>query len=356
MNILFLGRKIDISNGGGIVTKRNLDVLKALDCVDNVYEIFIESRSILRRVVNIITRKPLGFSGGALKLIDSILINQNCEIVFIEHSMLGGFAKLISRKHKDIKIISFFHNVEYDYYSDKVKIDGVMNYPMIYWAKQNETSIANHSHYNIVLTKRDADRLKLLYNINTSLILPITLKDHSINYDLQTGEDNFHLFVGSAFFANMEGISWYIENVLIETDSLLIIIGKGMESLKQKYSNITNLKILGFVENLDKYYVNADFIVNPVFSGSGMKTKTIEALKYGKSIIGTKEAFVGLHENLDGIAFECNDVKAFTKAIEKIRSELKIYKNNPLSRKLYEEHYSFSTTVGKLENFLIQID
>lgn len=34
-------------------------------------------------------------------------------------------------------------------------------------------------------------------------------------------------------------------------------------------------------------------MVMPIFSGSGMKVKTAEALMYGKFLIGTKEAFEG---------------------------------------------------------------
>jgi len=34
-------------------------------------------------------------------------------------------------------------------------------------------------------------------------------------------------------------------------------------------------------------------VILPIISGSGMKTKTAEALMYGKSIIGIKEAFEG---------------------------------------------------------------
>lgn len=42
-----------------------------------------------------------------------------------------------------------------------------------------------------------------------------------------------------------------------------------------------------------EYIYNADFLIAPIFEGSGMKLKTAEALMYGKTVFGTTEAFEG---------------------------------------------------------------
>ena len=41
------------------------------------------------------------------------------------------------------------------------------------------------------------------------------------------------------------------------------------------------------VDCLETWYEKADVVISPIFLGSGMKTKTAEALMYGKPILGT---------------------------------------------------------------------
>jgi hypothetical protein len=55
---------------------------------------------------------------------------------------------------------------------------------------------------------------------------------------------------------------------------------------------------VGRVESLGIFYRSVDCVINPMAGGTGLKIKTIEALAYGRPIIGTKSAF-------DGIATGC---------------------------------------------------
>ena len=50
---------------------------------------------------------------------------------------------------------------------------------------------------------------------------------------------------------------------------------------------------MDLLDDLGEYYRNCDVVIAPIFEGSGMKTKTTEALMWGKYIIGTNESFCG---------------------------------------------------------------
>ncbi len=51
---------------------------------------------------------------------------------------------------------------------------------------------------------------------------------------------------------------------------------------------------VGRVDNLGLFYRNVDCIINPMAGGTGLKIKTIEAMAYGRPVIGTKSAFEGI--------------------------------------------------------------
>lgn len=351
MNILFLGRKTNKIDGGSIITMRNLMLLKNRNF--NVFEILVDNKNVYRKILNIISGKPLGYHREVIEKIYFFLNNYNIDLVFIDHSLLGGYAKIISKNN--IPIVFFFHNVEAIYYKEKMKIEGFHNFPMILWAKKNEKSAIQYSNYLITLTKRDSNNLKDIYGEQASLVLPTTFIDKYTGKSKLVEFNNYHLFVGSAFFANIEGLRWYINNILDNLNSRLLIIGKGFEFLNSEFKN-RNFITLGFVDELEPYYLNADFVINPVFSGSGMKTKTIEAFMYGKTIIGTHEAFIGIEEDLKDIAFIADDKTLFMNNINKVLSNLEFYKHNTLSRDLFIKNFSIRTSINKFNKILKAIN
>lgn len=52
--------------------------------------------------------------------------------------------------------------------------------------------------------------------------------------------------------------------------------------------------IMGMVDKLTDFYDHVDCVLNPMIGGTGLKIKTIEALAYGRPIIGTVDAFEGI--------------------------------------------------------------
>lgn len=347
MKILYLGRKLDVVDGGSIVTNRNLIYLKKIS-QGNLLEFTLRDKSILGKLLNIIIGNPWGYKKSLINEIKNELVKSKYSYIFIDHSLLGGYAKILY--NFNVPIITFFHNVEYFYYKEKVKVDGFSNFLMIWAAINNEKSALKYSSRIICLTKRDSKLLKSIYGRGANLILPTTLKDmYSNSGSIESVEGKYHLFVGSAFFANLDGICWYIDRVLNQINLVLIVIGNGMEVLKKKYHNHPRLIVKGFVEQLEPYYKNADFVVNPISTGSGMKTKTVEALMYGKTIIGTKEAFTGI-ENVEdkNIGFLCESVDQFVATINNFNGK----KHNVSSRKYFLENFDLERELKNFETFL----
>lgn len=347
MKILYLGRKLDVVDGGAIVTDRNLIYLKKIS-QGNLIEFTFRDKGMLRKLLNIVSGNPWGYKKSIICEIKNHLTKSKYSYIFIDHSLLGGYAKILSEF--DVPIITFFHNVEYLYYKEKVKVDGYTNLLMIWSAINNEKRALKYSSKIVCLTERDSSLLKSIYGRGANLILPTTLKDKYVNSSsLENTEKNYHLFVGSAFFANLEGICWYIEKVLSRIDLTLIVIGNGMEVLSKKYFNHPKLIVRGFVDHLEPYYKNALFVINPIHTGSGMKTKTVEALMYGKTIIGTREAFTGI-ENVEdeNIGYLCESEDQFVDTINNFQGE----KLNVFARNYFLNNFDLEKEFKNFEAFL----
>jgi tetrahydromethanopterin S-methyltransferase subunit H len=79
-----------------------------------------------------------------------------------------------------------------------------------------------------------------------------------------------------------------------------------------------------------------------------MKTKVIEAMSYGKSIIGTDEAFQGIECDFSRIGAKCNTAEEFIKAIESLSDNL----FNPYTYQVFSDKYETSTVENRLKSFM----
>lgn len=357
MKLLFIG-KIDPSNKDGalMVSKRNLDVLRSVFGESNVtvYS-YKDSKSmhILLRLFLAIFGFSNGFRPKFLKKIERIVQNDaELKYVFLDSSLLGSCASSLRSIRKDLKIFAFFHNVEFDYFQASLRSSKRIWY-FIYLlaAKASEKTIVRNADYLIGLNERDGLRLHDLYGKSFDLLLPTTFSDkYSDDVEPVRGEQLQMLFVGSAFFANIHGLDWFLKHVYPNLNQAkLTVVGSGFERLKPKYS-VFNIEIVGVVEDLSPWYLSADLVISPILVGSGMKTKIAEALMYGKHIIATEEAMEGYQWDGYDIGLVSNAPEVIINYINGNRHLFKCF--NYQSRQLFVDKYTIKSSEEGFLQFL----
>jgi len=102
------------------------------------------------------------------------------------------------------------------------------------------------------------------------------------------------LFFGPQSYApNLEAVELILKQItplLLEKANdnyKLLICGGGLPSHYQKLESFKakNIEYLGFVEDIEEYVQAVDLIINPILSGGGVKTKVIEAIALGKTVV-----------------------------------------------------------------------
>lgn len=360
MRILHIANNlIEQKSGGGQVTRRNNSILKQIFGEENVDYIYLEREEIKNRILSKILTifyNILGFCGGRTpknqKKVMAEIMKNRYEYVFMDTSLFGNLIKKIKKVNKNLKIITFFHNIEYDYFFEMTRSYGKQFLPLVYSSKINEKNSTRYSDYLITLNKEESKRLKTLYGVNSTTEMPITFKNTVIqdNIKLKRNQQKYGVFVGSYFYGNINGIKWFDENVAGNIVCDILVIGNGMEKLNGVLKN-KNLKIVGSVEDIAKYYLDCDFVIAPIFDGAGMKVKIAEAMMYGKTIIGTVEAFQGYDIEYDKIGKVCNSNIEFITAINKLVNENKTVYND-YSRNCFLSKYSDDSAEQKLKNML----
>ena len=100
----------------------------------------------------------------------------------------------------------------------------------------------------------------------------------------------------------------------------IIICGKGlpeeMNSLKE-YAD-KNIIYAGFITEIETYTKATDIFLNPVQTGGGIKTKMVEAIAYGATVVSTESGAIGILREVCGnklITVADNDWDEFSRAI-----------------------------------------
>lgn len=281
-------------------------------------------------------------------------INQKFDYIFFDGSIYGGYLKIASDFGS--KTICFYHNVEVEYYKQKaIQTKSFVDKLMVPYIRYNERLSTEYSNGRIALNSRDANLLYKQYGKGADVIIPTSMPNRDIEslYTEQRELNNnapYLLFVGTNFFANIEGLRRFIDNVAPRIKYKVKVVGNINEAFSSKDKIPDNVEFVGRVDNLKEYYIKAFAVIVPIFSGSGLKTKTAEAISYGKTVIGFPEAFEGIDfKYYSGSCFQVNNDDEFVNAVNKITPSSLF---NSMSAKLFHDKLSDDAQLSTLQSFI----
>jgi glycosyltransferase involved in cell wall biosynthesis len=342
--IIYIGPGVKkIKTGADVVNYRNERVLKELFGESFIKFQLTYSDNIFLRIFRKIFLYPEGLSSLAIARCNKIIREVNSGWIFICSSQYGRLSQVIRKSAPAVKIITYFHNIEKKYARDYLNITKPYTFLFYFLCCFNEYRSVKYSDICICINERDKRLMKTLYDRECDFIIPVSIDDVVVE-DVIKKRPELHerihskkaLFVGSNFFGNTQGLLWFIKEILPFVDIKLQIVGSGMS---QSFTNAEKIEVYDFVDDLSSFYFNADFVILPIISGSGMKTKTAEALMYGKSIIGTSEAFEGYDLSPADKMFPCLSAGDFISAIKNIYNKRIFYFNQDI-RDIFLKLYS----------------
>lgn len=309
----------------------------------------------------------LGYTTFTNKKIEDIIVNNylnnEYEAVFIANSFYGSLAKKIKLHYPEIRLISYYVDVKQSLCRQWIANSSLMKRPLFKAMMKNERINQEYCDVNLTLNKRESALFKSYYGYEPTAELGIYLdidKNSFIQSESIVGEGVLEvLFVGAYYYPNVNGILWFINEVmpLLKVPISLTVVGSGMEKIKKDNDVPDEVRIYGWVESLGEYYEKADVVIEPIFEGGGMKVKTAEAFGYGKAVVGTTESFVGYIENissdyLNNILYLCDKKEEFIVALEDIKSRKRVKKYNPEIRSIFEKYYSTESAHNTIKSIL----
>ncbi len=160
----------------------------------------------------------------------------------------------------------------------------------------------------IALTETDHAVLRHLgHNITTCIPIMTEVVEGSPNYS----QGRPCMMMGPNYF-NLQGLLHFscciLPHVTKELAELRIdLFGSVPQSSKLKLDQ--RIHKCGFVANISKSLQEASFFINPVFSGTGMQIKTVEAMAHGLAIVCYEEIAeaAGVQHGVNGYVAKSED-------------------------------------------------
>ena len=354
--ILYIGHLIEKpTTGGEVCCFYNQLVLKEI-FGNGFHFVSVSNENKIQIFIN----KFLFFYPGlSIKTIDRILSQIKLlspEYVFIETAQYGILTKLIKLKIKNIKVITFFHNIEIQYAKSYLSLKNPKSWYFYLLTKYNETKAVKYSDYKFAINDTDSKLMYKLYGIEADFIMPFSIENkvsREMHDSLLANNRIIYgkkaLFVGSNFFGNTDGLHWFINTILPKLDIHLTIVGKGMS---KAFTDSEKVTVFDFVDDISSFYRSTEFVLLPIISGGGMKTKVAEAMMWGKVILATENAFVGYNTSDCNGLYCCNSFDDYAKAISDIQSNNFLLFNENIHQQFLNFH-SIQTTVEKTKVFFI---
>lgn len=321
----------------------------------------------VERLKRVIQRNTMIINNEIINNLCNIVKAENIDIIFSEESTLGAFYKQVKKTKKDVKIITFYHDIGADLFRQWRKQPGLLNKIENSLSIYQEKMCVKYGDYNWVFHQADFNKFNKFYGFDPDVMIPLAspvpaaIKQIQDKEDIQSDKVKKLLFVGSSYYPNVIGIRWFVKNVLPELDKniQLIIVGRGLEFLKKEFQD-SRVNVVGTVETPVPYYLDADIFIAPLFDGGGMKVKSIEAISYGKCFVGTEESLHGFWEEFSDsvrnkFIYKVNTKEEWIAIINKLATQ-DTYKFNKTVFNDFYSHFSYETMKKSFEEQLKRID
>jgi glycosyltransferase involved in cell wall biosynthesis len=230
------------------------------------------------------------------KKLSDLLLNNSFEIVQVEGLYMLQYVNII-KKLSNAKVVYRPHNVEHQIwfslgntYTSFISKFYIRN--LADRIKKYEFSIINTYDVILPISEEDSNFFTESGNKKNKLIVPAGFH---VPQNLPIGPSGFNsiYFLGSLeWLPNLQGISWFINNcwnkIKIRHPELnLFIAGRNLSRKFVLKHNLEGIIWEGEIEDQDEFIKSKSLMIVPLFSGSGMRLKIIEAFLHGKPVIST---------------------------------------------------------------------
>ncbi len=299
-----------------------------------------------------------------LKQFENLIGKNDFDVIHADHSAMAPIAiylKKLSNKPTGLRL----HNIEYMIWQRYAEILPKYHPKRIYILHQAELlkryESRIYSEFDICFPITEVDKkLALELSPTSKQIVSGPGIDDSYWVPDDTQERNPNELIIATVFSwkhNLDGLLWFIKNVLPivrkqNPDISLSVIGKNIPDFLRNYKK-EGVNVIGYVDDVRPYLSKAGIYIVPLFVGSGIRIKIIEAMAMKLPVLATSIAAEGINPKTENGIIICNNAKEFSDNIIELTTNFSMQKYlGENARKYSLSNFSWESNVNIIiENY-----
>ncbi|MBA2423583.1 MAG: glycosyltransferase family 4 protein [Chitinophagales bacterium] len=301
------------------------------------------------------------------RLLSGIFRENNFDIVQLEGLYLLPYL-LSVRKFSKAKVVLRAHNIEHliwERNSIMAKPGAKKWYLQTLATRMKEFEIYHLNSCDALVPISEVDAAKF---VEMGCKLPIHCCPVGMKLNGSLAETNPSnssqsiCYIGSMdWLPNREGIEWFLDKVWPKvqsqsSDLKFFIAGRNFPP-DFPDNHYPNVEMVGEVENSRAFIRSKSMMIVPLFSGSGIRVKILEAMAEGKTVISTTMGVEGINATNDENILIADDADAFARQIKRCLKEpevcLRIGENSRTFVKLQYDNENLVKDLLKFYNHLL---
>lgn len=289
--------------------------------------------------------------------------NNKYDFIQLEGLQTTPYINII-KKISSTKIVYRPHNVEYKIWERLAKnkkcfISKILLKLVSESLQKYEQKLVNKYDIIIPLSEIDANFFKINGNTKPIHVCPFGVNIKENRFKIINNFDIF--FIGSLDWKpNIDGLEWFLNNVWKEIKEKspylnFYIAGRNPSKKIKQLIKKSKAEYVGEVEDSSEFINKHKIMIVPLFAGSGIRVKIIEAMLFGKIIITTPIGIEGIPaEHMKNIIIAENKDEFIT-YLDKILHDKNIANTISINAiEFIKNHYDNNKLINELIEFYRQ--
>lgn len=258
------------------------------------------------------------------KALEKQLKENEYDVILLETVYMSLYTPVI-RKWSKAKICLRAHNIEYEIWkrcSDEESNIAKAWYLKVCANRLKKFEMARFSDYDCIaaISQKDLDTFRTLGYKGDSCVIPVGLNDAKYTSATHRKTNSFG-FIGSLdWMPNLQGLQWFLSEAWPQIhqaypDLEFHIAGKNAP-LNFEVDTKQNIVFHGQVDCAMSFIKSHSALVVPLFSGSGIRVKILEAMALGNTVITTDIGLEGIDAEHAKNVLIANDAKSFVDVVD----------------------------------------
>lgn len=351
-----------------------IEAIKNLSCYDKIefisHDLNVDPFELVQHSISGDSYNINRFHSTQLaKRLEQLLRVNQYEVILLETIYTTSYIDIIRKVSPKTRIVLRLHNIEYQIWKQR--------------AEQSKNPAKK------ILFKSLSRQLKQ-YTLDTipkiDQLLTISTSDHNwitnsellslehvhyqpVGIDQLIKSSNYtrveigklHIgFIGAMDWdPNVDGLEWFMSKVwqpFFESQSNIHLHLAGRKYPKGRYANVGGVTEHGEVSDVNQFLDRLDILIAPLFIGSGVRIKILEAMAAGKVVISTPIGIAGIEVINGKEAIIAEKAYEFSDTINELHlNEEKLTALKRNANSFLTQHYNQEKLSNQLYNLLIQL-